>query len=86
MAIAGEMLQHGDGRFLYDRADQALAAAGDDQVDVFVELEQRRHERAVGRFDELHRRGIDAAFGQRLGNDLRDGADWNESLPCRRGG
>ena len=54
VAVAGEMLEHGDGGFCDDGADEALAAAGDDQVDVLIELEEMRDEGAVGGFDELH--------------------------------
>ena len=64
VAVAGEVLEDRDRRILDDRADEALAAAGDDQVDVLVELEQERDEGAVGRFDELHGGGIDRGFLQ----------------------
>ena len=41
VAVAGEMLEDGDGGILDDGADEAFAAAGDDEVDVLVELEDQ---------------------------------------------
>ena len=38
VAIAGEVFQDGDGGIGDDGADEGLAAAGDDEVDVFVLL------------------------------------------------
>ena len=55
------MFEHGDRRILDDRPNQAFAAAGDDQVDVSIELQQERDQRAVGRLDQLHCRRIDLA-------------------------
>ena len=36
VAVAGEVLEDGDGGFCDDGADEAFAAAGDDEVDVVV--------------------------------------------------
>src|SRR6185437_12195121 len=64
VAIAGEMLQDGNCRILHDRADQALAAARNDQIDVSIELEQMWNERSISRLDKLHRSRIDLRVAQ----------------------
>ena len=55
-----------DGAVAGDEADEALAAARDEAVDVLVELEQRVERGAVGRGDELHGVGGQAGGGERL--------------------
>src|SRR6266568_4411389 len=67
------MLEDGDGGFFDDGADEAFAAAGDDDVDVVVEFQERRQERAVGGFDELDGGRIDFHLDERLGDDGGDG-------------
>src|SRR5205823_1719096 len=60
VAVAGEMLENGDRGLLHNGADEALASAGDDEVDVAVELEKLGDERAIGVFDELDGGGVDS--------------------------
>src|SRR6185503_5370592 len=72
VAVAGEMLEDGDRRFADHGADQALAAAGDDQVDVPVELEQVRDEGPGGGIDQLPGSRVELRFFKRLGDELND--------------
>ena len=64
----------------------ALAAAGDDQVDVLVLLEQDGHEAAVGGVDDLHGRRRQAGLRRppRAMTWPMARLEWNASLPPRR--
>ena len=67
------MLEHGDGRILDHCTDEALAAAGDDQVDVLVELEQLRNQDPVGGLHQLHGRRVDVRLAQGFSDERRNG-------------
>ena len=73
VAVAREMLENRNRRFFHDGSNQPLAAARDDDVDVVVELQERRQERAVGGFDELHGGRINFHLRERFGDNGRDG-------------
>ena len=64
------MAHDGDARVVLDVADEAVAAARDDEVDVLVEREQRGDLRA--RLDRLDVAGRDRRLGERVLDRLRE--------------
>ena len=61
-AQAVRMPHDRDASAILDVADEAVAPAWDDEIDVLVELEQRGHLRS--RLDRLDVRGRDGSFGK----------------------
>ena len=73
VAVAIEVLEDRHGRLGHHAADQALAAAGDGEVDLVGELQQVPDGRAVGRGDQLDRVGRQAPGLQFVGQDAVEG-------------
>ena len=74
VAVAGVVFQDGHPRLGGDAADQALAAAGDGQVDELGQAQQVADGRAVGGRDELDGRGGEAGRDELVGQDAVEGA------------
>jgi hypothetical protein len=66
VAHAGAGLNHRHRRILHRRLDQPLAAAGDDDVEVFAELQHPVHDRPIGGCDELDGGGGEPYLRQRV--------------------
>ena len=72
MADAVEVLDDGNLALFHDRANQAFATAGDDEVETVVALQKHAHE-IVARFGhELHGVLVDAVSGKRFVEDTSE--------------
>ena len=67
------MLDDRHAGLLAHAADQALAAAGNAEVDVLGHAEQVAHGGPIGGGHQLHGVGRQTGFGGRLGQDFGDG-------------